>query len=62
MSRLIAIGDIHGMLHKLIGIMDQISLRKDDTIVFLGDYIDRGYESYGVVEYLLLSLRRSSQM
>lgn len=53
MGRLIAVGDIHGMLHKLTGIIDQISPEKDDTIVFLGDYIDCGYESYEVVEYLI---------
>ena len=52
MSRLIAIGDIHGMLHKLTGLMRQISPQKEDTIVFLGDYIDRDCDSYLVVEYL----------
>jgi serine/threonine protein phosphatase 1 len=56
LGRLIAIGDIHGRLKKLEGLLGKISPQPDDQIVFLGDYIDRGAESYGVVE-LVLSLK-----
>ncbi|PLX78491.1 MAG: serine/threonine protein phosphatase [Desulfuromonas sp.] len=52
-SRLIAIGDIHGCLKELIGLLHRIDPKPDDQLVFLGDYIDRGPESSGVVEYLL---------
>ena len=53
MGRLIAIGDIHGRLVKLEGLMEQIVPTTDDMLVFLGDYIDRGAQSYEVVEYVI---------
>lgn len=47
------IPDIHGCKDLLIKALDQIfSLQKTGKIIFLGDYIDRGPESYGTVEYL----------
>lgn len=52
-TRLIAIGDVHGHLTKLEGLMDKIEPRLDDHIIFLGDYIDRGPDSYGVIEFIL---------
>jgi serine/threonine protein phosphatase 1 len=51
--RLIAIGDIHGCLAALRAILAKISPRPDDTIVALGDYVDRGPESRGVLDALL---------
>jgi len=48
-----AIGDIHGCLKALKALLGKLPLRKGDEIVFLGDYIDRGPESRGVVEFLL---------
>ena len=33
--------------------MSQVEPREDDHIILLGDYIVRGPDSYGVVEYLL---------
>lgn len=53
MSRLIAIGDVHGELGKLDALLDTLSPAEDDTLVFLGDYIDRGPDSPGVIERLL---------
>lgn len=53
MGRLIAIGDIHGRLSKLDDLIHQIGPELDDTIIFLGDYIDRGAHSYEVVEYVI---------
>ena len=54
MSRLIAIGDIHGCYYTLINLLDKIKYNKErDTIVFLGDYIDRGKNSYEVVDFLI---------
>ena len=52
---LYAIGDIHGQLDEL---ENALSLIKDDgganaTIVFLGDYTDRGPNSCGVIERLI---------
>lgn len=52
-GRLIAIGDVHGRLSKLEGLLGQIDPRQEDKIIFLGDYIDRGPDSYDVVERLI---------
>ncbi len=48
-----AIGDIHGCLNKLKNLMTQIDPCAEDTLIFLGDYIDRGPDSKGVVDYLI---------
>lgn len=46
-----AIGDIHGCFNKLSALLTQIP--KTNNIVFLGDYIDRGSQIQGVVNFLL---------
>lgn len=48
------IPDIHGEYNKLVTLMDKINKerRPEDTIVFLGDYIDRGKRSKDVVNYV----------
>jgi serine/threonine protein phosphatase 1 len=53
MPRTIAIGDIHGCLAALEAILAAIRPRPDDTLVTMGDYIDRGPDSRGVIERLL---------
>ena len=54
MERIFAIGDIHGCLDKLISLMDIIDIDPQrDTLVFIGDYIDRGPQSKEVVDYLI---------
>ncbi len=50
---LYAVGDIHGELGKLDRLLHKLELRSEDRLVFLGDYIDRGPESAGVVSRLL---------
>lgn len=52
-GRLLAIGDIHGCYGALEELMDKVYLEKNDTIIFLGDYIDRGGQEREVVEYLI---------
>jgi serine/threonine protein phosphatase 1 len=47
------IGDIHGCLGELSCLVENLPLKPADRVVFLGDYIDRGPESKGVVSYLL---------
>ncbi len=46
-----AIGDIHGCLPQLEELLGRI-LPTAEKIVFLGDYVDRGPSSYGVIETL----------
>jgi len=50
-----AVGDIHGMLNMLEPACDRLTeiLRPNDAVVFLGDYIDRGPDSEGVLKRLV---------
>ena len=51
--RTIAISDIHGCLAALDTLLAAIEPQPADTLVLLGDYIDRGPHSRGVIERLL---------
>lgn len=53
MKRIIGISDIHGEYDKLCSVLDKIIPQKDDTIVFMGDYIDRGKKSREVVDKII---------
>ena len=53
MSRTIAIGDIHGCSRALRALLDAIAPTNGDTLVTLGDYVDRGPDSRGVICQLL---------
>jgi serine/threonine protein phosphatase 1 len=54
MGKIFAIGDIHGSFDQLQNLMDKIPIDfATDTLVFIGDYIDRGPGSVEVVDYLL---------
>src|SRR5580698_10046109 len=52
-GRTIAIGDIHGCSKALGALIDAIAPRAEDAIVTLGDYIDRGSDSRGVLDKLI---------
>ena len=49
----LAIGDIHGCLTALETMMEVVKPSRDDLVVTLGDYVDRGPDSKGVIDYLL---------
>ena len=51
--RLMAIGDIHGCANALKGLLRQVKPNRQDTLVFLGDYIDRGSNSREVINQLV---------
>lgn len=53
MPRYIAITDIHGESGKLENVLSKIETREDDIFVFMGDYIDRGPDSKGVIERVI---------
>jgi serine/threonine protein phosphatase 1 len=60
-SRTFAIGDIHGCSLALETLLSKIEPQSSDTVVFLGDYIDRGPDSCKVVA-LVLELVKSCQV
>lgn len=51
--RLIAIGDIHGCIAALDCLINEINPQPDDTLVVLGDYVDRGPDSCAVISRLI---------
>lgn len=53
MGRLFGIGDIHGCLDELDVLLGAIAPGAGDEVVFVGDYVDRGPASRGVVDRLL---------
>jgi serine/threonine protein phosphatase 1 len=61
-----AIGDIHGSLDKLQQLIGECERHADGRLmrwVFLGDYIDRGPDSRGVIDTLMaLQARRPNQV
>lgn len=51
--RTLAVGDIHGCRNALVALMKAVRLTKDDRLVFIGDYVDRGPDSKGVIDWIL---------
>jgi serine/threonine protein phosphatase 1 len=59
MKRIFAIGDIHGCYDRLKTLMEKIPIDcSRDTLVFIGDYIDRGPHSVEVIDYLIQLKKR----
>lgn len=52
MKPTIVIGDVHGCLDELQTLWNELSPSAETRIVFLGDLIDRGPDSAGVVEFV----------
>lgn len=57
--RTLAIGDIHGCSTALRTLLDAVQPGAEDLLVTLGDYIDRGPDSRGVIDTLLDLERRT---
>lgn len=51
--RVLAIGDVHGCLEPLDALLDWVRPGPDDTVVTLGDYVDRGPDTKGVLDRLI---------
>lgn len=47
------VGDVHGCLSELKGLMDKLSVGSDDLVVFVGDLVRKGPESRGVLEFVM---------
>jgi len=53
MNRIFAVGDLHGCsktFRKLV--LEKINLQKEDELYCLGDYVDRGPDSKGVIDFI----------
>ncbi|MDR1491381.1 MAG: metallophosphoesterase [Planctomycetaceae bacterium] len=52
-GRIIAIGDIHGCLAALDTLLDAIQPDKSDSLIPLGDFVDRGNNTAGTLDRLI---------
>jgi serine/threonine protein phosphatase 1 len=60
-SRILAIGDVHGCSIAWDVLLAEVNPHGDDTVVTLGDYVDRGPDSKGVLDRLL-DLHRTGRL
>lgn len=51
--RTLVVGDIHGGLRALVQVIDRAEITENDTLIFLGDYVDGWSESAQVLQYLI---------
>lgn len=58
-ARTIAIGDIHGYARALDAVLEAVAPGPDDTVVTLGDYVNRGPDTRGVLNTLVDLSRRA---
>jgi len=60
-EKIFVIGDIHGCLDMLKRLIRQIKWNPDaDQLIFIGDYVDRGEDPKGVVDFILKLKKRSA--
>lgn len=53
-NKTFVVGDLHGCLDMLKRLLDKISWQPSkDRLIFLGDYVDRGKDSRGVIDHLI---------
>jgi serine/threonine protein phosphatase 1 len=52
-KRILVIGDIHGAYRALVQVLERASVTNNDTLIFLGDYVDGWSESSEVINYLI---------
>ena len=53
MNRTLVIGDIHGGLRALHQVIERANVTPNDTLIFLGDYVDGWSQSPQVIDYLI---------
>ena len=59
MSRTCIIGDVHGMTDLLQALLEKLDLKLGDTLVSLGDLVDKGPDPVGCVE-LMADMQRDA--
>lgn len=52
-GRLLVIGDIHGALKALEQVIERANVTENDTLIFLGDYVDGWSDAANLVSYLI---------
>ena len=53
MARTFVIGDMHGALRAVKQVIERIQLQPEDSLIFLGDYVDGWSESAQLIDYML---------
>lgn len=53
MMREFVVGDIHGCSAALARLDEELQFGSEDRLITLGDYVDRGPDSRGVIDYLI---------
>jgi serine/threonine protein phosphatase 1 len=51
--RILVIGDIHGGLRAVTQIIDKAKVTPNDTLIFLGDYVDGWSQSFELIAFLI---------
>src|SRR5438046_1705083 len=51
--KLVVIGDVHGCAEELKALIHKLPLDQSTTILFLGDYVDRGPDAKSVIDTVL---------
>lgn len=59
--RILAVGDIHGCSTALDVLLAAVNMQPEDQLVSLGDYVDRGPDTAGVLERLI-DLHRTGRL
>ena len=55
-----AVGDVHGFYQTMIELCERLALNENDWVVFLGDLVDRGPNSFGVVQHVMTEARMAT--
>jgi serine/threonine protein phosphatase 1 len=61
-GRRLVVPDVHGCLKTFQALLQKIQVTKEDQVFLLGDYIDRGPNSSGVIELILDLLSQGFQL
>ena len=58
--RYLAVGDIHGCFKALTTLAAFVPFQRDDLLITLGDYVNRGPDSCSVLDWLIAYQRRAN--
>lgn len=55
------VGDIHGMFEAFMKLLEYSEIKKDDTVILIGDIIDRGPDSYKMLKWAMENVTESGR-